>query len=172
MLAMTDEWVKFERAPFDHPEIMEGANGKLISDRPHTFKLFGSWEFAEHFLMSGNALFQSGIPYGAIGCHPDLGAFYGCQFFYDGDELVNRGSRGRTDNVYQLDFGLQYSLMMGKRNSRLVIGVDVINLFDLDSETGVDEYVGDEVGSPNLNYLHTSGFQQPRYVRISARLDF
>jgi hypothetical protein len=62
--------------------------------------------------------------------------------------------------------------MMGKRDTRLIISLDIINLFDLESETGVDEFVGDDVGSPNLNYLHTSGFQQPRYVRIGARLDF
>jgi len=56
---------------FDLPEIMEGAYGKLPIDRPHTVKLFGSWDFREHWQVSGNFLFQSGTPYGAYGCHPN-----------------------------------------------------------------------------------------------------
>ena len=49
---------------------------------------------------------------------------------------------------------------------------DVINLFNTDTESGrfEDTVAGD--GDPNLNYGRPSGFQQPRYVRLSARLVF
>jgi hypothetical protein len=157
---------------FDIPEVMEGAYGKLASDRPHTLKLFGSWNFANQWQVSGNFLFQSGVAYGARGCHPNPEVGYGCQFFYDGDELVPRGSRGRSDDIYQMDLGLQYSLPVRYQDGHFYLRADVFNVFNADTETGRFEDTQTGGGESNLNYDRPSGFQQPRYVRLSARLEF
>jgi len=156
---------------FDNPELMEGAYGKLASDRPHTLKLFGSWDFTGRWQLSGNFLYQSGVAYGARGCHPNPG-LPSCDYFYDDGELVARGSRGRSDDIYQLDLGLQFNLPLDFQEGHLYLRADVINVFNADIESGrfEDTVAGD--GEPNLNYGYPSGFQQPRYVRISARLVF
>jgi hypothetical protein len=156
---------------FDTPEIMEGAYGKLASDRPHTLKLFGAWDFAEHWQMSGNFLFQSGMAYGAYGCYPEPGV-PSCDYFYDGDELVPRGSRGRSDDIYQLDLGLQFSLPIGSRDGFLYLRADVFNVFNSDTATQLDESTVRDNGERSLMYLSPNSFQQPRYVRLSARLVF
>jgi len=157
---------------FDHPEIMEGAYGRLASDRPHTLKLFGSWDITTRWQVSGNFLYQSGVAYGALGCHPNPDVPYGCEYFYADGEQVPRGSIGRSDNIYQLDLGLQFSLPLGYRNGRLYLRADINNVFNADTESGrfEDTVAGD--GDPNLNYGRPSGFQEPRYVRLSARLVF
>jgi hypothetical protein len=139
-------------AMFDIPEIMEGAYGKLASDRPHTLKLFGTWDFTNHWQVSGNFLFQSGVAYGARGCHPDPEIGYGCQFFFDGDELVPRGSWGRSDDIYQMDLSLQYSLPVRYRDGHFYLRADVFNVFNADTETGRFEDTQTGGGEPNLNY--------------------
>ncbi len=157
---------------FDHPELMEGAYGRLASDRPHTLKLFGSWDITARWQVSGNFLYQSGVAYGARGCHPNPDVPYGCDYFYADGEQVPRGSRGRSDDIYQLDLGLQFSLPLGYRNGRLYLRADINNVFNADTESGrfEDTVAGD--GDSNLNYGRPAGFQEPRYVRLSARLVF
>jgi hypothetical protein len=157
---------------FDLPELTEGAYGRLPGDRPHSLKLYGSWDFAERWQLGGNFLFQSGVAYGARGCHPVLGFTYSCTAFYDGDELVSRGTRGRSDDIYQLDLGLQYSLILGRSEGLLRLRMDVFNVFNADSETFRLEDTDLENGAPDLNYGLPGGFQEPRRVRLSARLDF
>ena len=127
--------------------------------------LVGRWQ------LSGNFLYQSGVAYGARGCHPNPG-LPSCDYFYDDGELVARGSRGRSDDIYQLDLGLQFNLPLDFQEGHLYLRADVINVFNADIESGrfEDTVAGD--GEPNLNYGYPSGFQQPRYVRISARLVF
>lgn len=157
---------------FDLPEIMQGADGKLPSDRPHTVKLFGSWSFGDHWELAGNFLFHSGVPYGARGCHPDLGPFYGCQFFYDGAQLVPRGSRGRSGDVFRLDVGLQFRWPSGYRNGLFRARVDVMNVLNAHTATSLRENVVTQEGATDLDYGLPLGFQQPRSVRLSARFDF
>ncbi len=156
---------------FDTPKLMEGAYGKLASDRPQTLKLFGAWDFAEHWQMSGNFLFQSGMAYGARGCHPEPDLPW-CDYFYDDGEIVPRGSRGRSDDIYQLDLGLQFSLPLGDRDGRLYLRVDMINVFDSDTATQLNESTVRGDGERNLMYLSPRSYQPPRYARLSARISF
>jgi len=85
---------------------------------------------------------------------------------------VPRGSRGRSDNIYNLDLGLQFILPLRYRDGRLRVRLDVFNVFDTRRETGRVESAETDDGNPDPNYLLPSGFQQPRYLRLSARVDF
>ena len=111
------------------------------------------------------------MAYGAIGCHPEPDLPW-CDYFYDDGELVPRGSRGRTDDIYQLDLGLQFSLPLGYRDGSLYLRADVINVFDSDTATHLQEGTVRGDGERNLMYLSPRSFQQPRYVRLSARIRF
>lgn len=97
---------------------------------------------------------------------------YGCVYFYDDGELVPRGSRGRSDDIYQLDLGLQYSLPIGYRDGHFYLRADMINVFNADTESGRIEDTVTGGGEPNFNYGYPAGFQQPRYVRLSTRMVF
>jgi hypothetical protein len=156
---------------FDHPNIMEGADGRLPHDRPQTLKLFGSWSFAGRWDLSGNFLFQSGRPYGALGVHPSGDPPWDIAFYHNG-ELVPRGSRGRTPELYQLDLGLQYTLPLNDGNGSVRFRVDVFNVFDSDVAAEYWEKTQTRTGAPDSRYLLPLNFQDPRYVRLSARIDF
>lgn len=153
------------------PQSMEGSDGNLPNDRPHTLKLFGNWTFANRWDLSGNFLFQSGRPYGARGMHPS-GIPPWPLSFYDNGKLVPRGSRGRTPNLWQLDLGLQYTLPLNYRNGSMRFRVDVFNVFNSDVATALREETQFFRGDRDLRYLLPNNFQDPRYVRLSARIDF
>jgi hypothetical protein len=157
---------------FDIPELMEGARGRLVNDRPHTLKLFGAWDFTPRWLVSGNFLFQSGRPYGAIGFHPELPSFIDSAFYSSG-VLTPRGSLGRTDDIKQLDLGIQYRFPFNYRNGEMQLRLDVFNVFNSDSETELHEQSESQnFGEIDHHFLTPTSFQQPRFVRISARFDF
>ncbi|HEY5613095.1 MAG TPA: TonB-dependent receptor, partial [Lysobacter sp.] len=95
---------------FDQPGLGDGSYGRLPNDRPHTLKVWGAWQFAPEWLVSGNLLVQSGRPINCFGNHPtdDFAAAYGTESFYCDGVLVPRGSRGRTPTFKSLDLGLEY----------------------------------------------------------------
>jgi hypothetical protein len=156
---------------FDFPTLTEGSYGLLANDRPHTLKLFGNWFFAERWQLSGNFLFQSGRPLSAYGIHPS-GTPNWNQAFFDNGEVVQRGSRGRTDDLYRLDLGLQYVVAIGDEKGLLKFRVDVFNLFDSDTSIEHHELTQRGNGSIDPRFGLPRNFQQPRYVRLSARMDF
>ena len=92
--------------------------------------------------------------------------------FYDNGKLVPRGSRGRTPNLWQLDLGLQYTLPLNYRNGSMRFRVDVFNVFNSDVATTLREETQFFRGDRDLRYLLPNNFQDPRYVRLSARIDF
>jgi len=57
-------------------------------------------------------------------------------------------------------------------NGHLYLRADINNVFNADTESGRFEDTVAGGGDPNLNYGRPSGFQEPRYVRLSARLVF
>ena len=166
-------------ASFDFPELTEGAYGSLPNDRPHTLKLFGAWEFANKWQLSGNFLFQSGRPYGALGFHPNL-PITNVAFYKDG-ELVPRGSLGRTPDLHNLDLGLKYTmplddgngrlqLKLDDGNGRLQLKLDVFNVFNNDTVTELID-LAERSDGPNPRHLFPASFQRPRSVRLSVRID-
>ncbi|MGH8077933.1 MAG: TonB-dependent receptor plug domain-containing protein, partial [Lysobacter sp.] len=82
---------------FDQPGLGDGSYGRLPNDRPHTLKVWGAWQFAPEWLVSGNLLVQSGRPINCFGNHPtdEFAQAYGTESFYCDGVLVPRGSRGR-----------------------------------------------------------------------------
>ncbi len=157
---------------FDQPGLLDGAYGPLPNDRPHTFKLFGAWQFADHWKVSGNFLAQSGRPINAFGVHPTdvFAAAYGAESFYENGVLVPRGSRGRTDFLTKLDLGLEYTTTLSGMDVQA--RVDIFNVFDSRTVTEVVETAETDEGTPDPAYLVPTRYQTPRYVRFTVRLNF
>ena len=158
---------------FDQPGLLDGAYGPLPNDRPHTVKIFGAWEFIQNWQLGFNALMTSGRPINAFGIHPTdpFAALYGEESFYQNGVLVPRGSRGRTPFRTNVDLSLQYTHDFGWRDSTAVFKVDLFNVFDVHTVTEVNE-VADDGNTVNIDYLTTTAFQQPQYVRFSANFRF
>ena len=174
---------------FDYPLMAfmgngEPALGRLPTDRPHQFKVQANYELPFGTLMGVNQYVASGIPVtreaAAISGHS-----YPIQY-------LGRLSDGRTPTISQTDFTVSHSFRLGARN--LVVGMDVINLFDQQTainkfmtqlQTDVvqfgeaDFYAGNvdfvrlaNAARQDPRFLLDNDFQLPRVIRVSARFSF
>lgn len=75
---------------FDLVSLLNGVYGRLPNDRPHQFKLNGSYQLPGKLLLSGNFYIQSGIPFNALVPHPLYGDNEG--FCIPGLSCVPRGT--------------------------------------------------------------------------------
>lgn len=101
-------------------------NGRLATDRPHTFKVNAGYNF-DWFGSSSNStdlttfiVAESGTPVSTR-----------VSFFNANTFLNGRGDLGRTDNFYQTDVAVTHKYKFG-RDARytLAFNVDVLNLFN------------------------------------------
>jgi hypothetical protein len=101
------------------------SNGVLGTDRPNQFKLQGTYDLPWGTLVGVNFLAQDGIPKSTIIKERSDGT----NFFPDG-----RGDLGRTPWINQTDLLLQQQVPL-PRNFRVLVAVNVINLFDQKTPT-------------------------------------
>ena len=164
---------------FDQPGLLDGAYGDLPNDRRHQVKMFGYYALTDDIILGANLQYWSGRPVNAFGYHPtDIFAqAYDSESFYAGGELAPRGSRGRTNDYWNLDVSASYTLDVFE-DYELTLRADVFNVFNNDETTEVVEIYDDESSidplnpTVNPNYGLPSNWQTPRYVRLSARFAF
>ena len=158
---------------YDFAGLLDGATGDLPNDRRHQVKIWGAWQVAARWQVSGAFQFLSGRPRNAFGLHPSdpYARRYGAESFFDQGTLVPRGSLGTTDDTYRLDLGLKYTEDLGRRGT-LTARLDVFNLFDRHTVTEVDEAAEEESGAPSPTFGLPTRFQQPRTVRAGLQYDF
>ena len=159
---------------FDFAGLLDGASGNLPNDRRHLLRLWGVWQFAERWQVSGAFEYASGRPRNALGHHPTdpYAQLYGSGAFFRQGELVPRGSLGRTPDIYRFDLGFKYT-REAFAGGELTVRLDIFNLFDFDEETEVDEYA--EMwwsGRPSETFGLPVRFQQPRSVRLGMQYKF
>lgn len=181
----------FDFAAFEH-----GAYGYLPNDRRHTFKLFGAYDLTDEWSVGGNLLIQSGrpvncngyIPVGALGIDdPDagtIGAYSGSSFYcldpngaFEDPEtglryaLGNRGDRGRTPWIKQIDLGVNYEPTWLEG---LTLQMKVFNVLNAQTATEWNEssQATREQRFLDPDFLNDVNFQQPRYVRFTVRYEF
>ena len=158
---------------FDQPGLLDGGYGNLPNDRRHTIKAFGTYKFDMGLSLGANFMWQTGRPQNCFGIHPTDGfaAAYGDESFYCLGELKSRGSLGRTDDYWNLDLNAQYPVAFGN-NQKLLLTMDVFNLFDSDSVTEVQES-GERIEGEAYQYFgEPLQYQSPRAIRFGVRYDF
>ena len=180
---------------FDQPGLTDFAYGDLPNDRRHTIKAFGTYQLDNGLRFGANILWQSGRPVSCFGTHPtDLFAQdYGADsHFCFGEEDgtteipgtdpqeyvpalgdgrgVKRGSLGNTPDIMTIDATAQYAMEMG--GASVLWTLDVFNLFDSANATVYNEFFESDGGVPDSDYGLIRQYQQPRTVRLSARLRF
>jgi len=92
--------------------------GPQGTDRPHQFKMQGTYDLPWGTLVGVNAIVESGIPRSTVMTQKNIAFFpYG------------RGDLGRTPTYSQVDLLVQQEFRM-PRNLRMTVGVNAVNLFD------------------------------------------
>jgi hypothetical protein len=165
---------------FDFAGLMEGAYGNLPNDRRHQLKFFSSYQFNDNWTIDGSFTYQSGRPLNAFGVHPtdEYAQQYGVESFYmrvsDGPPaesvLVPRGSLGEGEDITTVNVGFTYQATAGR--GRLAARIDVLNLFDSEGVTEIDELADEESGVHSVTYGLPLYFQEPRQVRFGIQYQF
>lgn len=163
--------------------------GALTLDRPHQFKVNGSYMF--DFGLTAGAFLRG---YSGSPITPQIGVNQSAITHPEG-----RGSRGRTPFVTQADAFLQYGFKVGKR-VRAVASANIINVFNQSETRGVfpgalqgasaviavplasyfgvtgydweGTYAALPLANKDPRFLQPQLFQVPRSVRLGVRLDF
>ncbi|WP_235880096.1 TonB-dependent receptor [Polyangium aurulentum] len=119
---------------FDLQSLLPNREGPLPGDRTHSIKLYGAKEFAlpggAHLSLGASYTTRSGTPLNVLGAHP----------IYDRGEvfILPRGAGGRTPWVHNIDTNVTVGYQIAK-DSRLTVGLDVFNLFNLQTATSFDQ---------------------------------
>jgi hypothetical protein len=128
---------------FDYADFLINADGKLSNDRPHSFKVNGSYTLqdgaAKDLTMGVSTYWRSGTPLTA----------YGYSFGYSNWEyyLTPRGSLGRNPSEYEINLHFDYPFKLGSGRELSLI-LDVFNALDRQSLTVYDQRYNLESDGP------------------------
>ena len=179
-------------ALYDIPSFLPNSDGRLRSDKPYQFKMFGAYSFDWGLTLSEGFMLSAGVPISAQG--PEIVNGYGDGTIF----LQERGSQGRTPSYWNIDFHADYRLPFDRLGAGRSISVilDVFNLFNSNEILEQDQdytYEGDEnfhlwaddsnldeFGNPSFNpslpaspfYKQSSLRQSPRAMQIGFKFTF
>jgi hypothetical protein len=155
---------------YDYPIFLQNARGYLSNDRRHTFKLDGSYVAPFGVTVGLSAFYFTGTPLNKYGYYND----YRNYELY----LAQRGSVGRTPDIYDADVHLAYGIPLGA--AQLNVGADVFNVLNLQRTLAQDQRFDLSGGDPpgvnpgpaNPNYLRPISFTGRRSLRVFGRVSF
>ncbi len=170
---------------FDLPSLLAGLYGRLPNDRPHQFKLNGSYQTPFKLMLSSNFYIQSGIPFSDLIPHAVYGENEGfghprgtAPIPADAPGGIKAGST-RTPSTYQLDFGAYYPIQFSETR-QLRFQFDWFNVTNAQRAVRLDETVRVSNGIPGagegrfLNPFFGTGsvFQFPSTLRLGVKFSF
>jgi outer membrane receptor protein involved in Fe transport len=180
---------------FDLVSLLANSYGRLPNDRPHQFKLDGSYRTPFKLLIGGSFRAQSGIPFNALIAHPVYGdneGFLvprGTAIVPDAGAVVAGGSAGvnsvggtRSPTTYNLDLNAYYPIQFGE-NRQLRLQVDWFNVFNSQRAVTLNQTLRTTSGvtgaaaaglpdQPNPFYGTGSIFQFPSSLRLGLKFQF
>jgi hypothetical protein len=154
---------------FDLVSLLKNSYGRLPNDRPHQFKLDGSYRTGINLLLSASVRAQSGIPLNELIPHPVYGNNEGFN--------VPRGSAGRTPVTTGLDLGAYYPIKISE-TKQLRFQADWFNVFNTQRKIRQDETLEITIGSagepnvPNPFFKEGTIFQYPSAIRLGVKFQF
>lgn len=180
-------------AYYDIPSMLVNAQGKLRSDKPYQFKVFGAYSFPMGLTVSEAFYYSAGIPIDIRGPEIYNGYSDGNVFFKP------RGSNGRTPDFWNLDLHADYALPFLRTATRgISLIVDAFNVMNNHEVLEVDtDYVyegmdpdllaqwerddnldssGNPMFDPNLDHSPYYGtptlYQSPRTVQLGVKFTY
>lgn len=168
-VAMTMTW--------DHPELMLHGSGYLPNDRTHFIKAFGFYQLSPEWRVSAALTAATGRPRNCYGYLVDGSDYYndnmayGAYYHFCNGEPSPRGTAGRLPDTAKLDLGVAYAPDV--LDNRLVLGLDVFNVFDQQVAQNVEErWESGGVGTPYAHSGRVVSYTAPRSMRFTLRYDF
>ncbi|MDQ7998078.1 MAG: TonB-dependent receptor [Luteibacter sp.] len=158
---------------WDYAEVMQYSNGELANSRKHNFKIYGSYQLASEWLVSGNINIASGAPrsclgfYGPNETNPNLG--YGSYYHWCDGQPSPPGEAGHNPWTYIVTGSVEYRPEWADK--KLAFNVTVFNLLNQRKETQVYPIHG-SAASLNPRYDVPLYQTQPRYARFGITYDF
>jgi hypothetical protein len=174
---------------FDLVSLLNGLYGRLPNDRPHQFKLNGSYETPWKFVISGNFYAQSGVPFNQLVPHAVYGNNEGfgvprgtaivplVPFDSTNPNVVDSVGSTRSPFTYNLDLGGYIPIKFGE-TKQLRFTVDWFNVLNQQKAVTLDQTFQINSGisgvPPVTNPFYGSGviFQFPSSLRLGAKFQF
>jgi hypothetical protein len=129
--------------------------GYMAGDRPHVFKLFGSWEFFRNLSVGGFLRVQSGRPWEAR-----LRDYYGNYYRY-----VEAAGTNRLKTWTNLDLQLSYAIPLGGRFNG-ILEARVMNVFDQQTVLSLD------VRQDQPTFRNATSYASPRKFALTFYVNF
>jgi outer membrane receptor protein involved in Fe transport len=163
---------------FDLPSLLHNLYGRLPNDRPHQFKLNGTYRTPIKLTFSGNFYAQSGQPFNEFIPHPVYGNNEGLAL-PRGTAINPITGRNRTPTTFQLDLGAYYPVALGEKRE-LRFQFDWFNVTNTQRSIRDDETFTINSGIPGAqgiqfpNPFYGTGlvFQFPSTVRLGVKFSF
>jgi outer membrane receptor protein involved in Fe transport len=161
---------------FDLVSLLKNTYGRLPNDRPHQFKVDGTYRTPFKLLVSTSFRAQSGIPYDQLIPHPVYGNNEG--FAVPRGTAINPlTGRNRTPTTWNLDFGAYYPIQLGE-NRQLRLQLDWFNVTN--SQRAIRQDTTFQINSgatgiaPVNNPFYGTGtiFQFPSALRLGVKFQF
>ena len=161
---------------FDLVSLLNNQYGRLPNDRPHQFKVDGTYRTPFKLLLSTSFRAQSGIPFNALIPHPLYGDNEGFEV-QRGTAVNPLTGRNRTPTTWNLDLGAYYPLQLGE-NRQLRFQLDWFNVTNTQRAVREDETLRINSGAPGIaaqpNPFYGRGliFQFPSALRLGIKFQF
>ncbi len=148
---------------YDYRRFLDHAYGYLSNDRRHTLKLDGSYILPFGVQLGLSAYYFTGTPLNRMGYDNDYRNY---ELF-----LQDRGTVGRTPDVYDADLHLAYTVPIGP--VKALIGVDIFNILNQQRALAQDQRYDLGPGGPQqANYLREVSWTGRRSLRANLRVSF
>ena len=145
------------------------------TDRPHQFKVDGSYRTPFKLLIGASFRAQSGIPYNQLTPHPIYGnnEGFGVQrgtatvpvvtaVQAGFPNVVNSIGTSRTPFTYNLDMNFYYPIKIGEKKE-LRLSADWFNVFNTQRAIRLDETFSINSGIPGVANIPSNQFPNPFY---------
>ncbi|MEX1827716.1 TonB-dependent receptor plug domain-containing protein [Luteibacter sp. CQ10] len=159
---------------WDYASLMDYANGYQPNDRKHQLKLYGSYQIAPEWMVSGNITVQSGRPKECLGRYISNGmetdpAGYGSYYHFCNNMPSRPGDAGRQPWQELVDVSIEYRPLWAER--KLAFSASIFNLLNqqrpdiTDPVSGSNNVVAD-------GFERVGAYTTPRYARFGITYDF
>jgi outer membrane receptor protein involved in Fe transport len=160
---------------FDLVSLLDGMYGRLPNDRPHQFKLDGSYRWPFKLMTGASFRAQSGIPFNALIPHPVYGNNEGfgvprgtavvptVTATQPGfPNVVDSIGSNRTPTTFNLDMNAYYPIAFGEKRE-LRLQLDWFNVFNNQRAIRLDETQSINSGIPGVQNIPANRFENPFY---------
>ena len=158
---------------WDHPELMEYADGYLPNDRRHQIKAYGYVALGAEWQVAGAATYESGRPRSCLGTYQGVNKDdplwqannYGSNYHYCFGKPSPRGTLGRLPENTRIDLSVTYKPKFFKG---LELTTEIFNILNQQSVLAMEERGETNAGGKRNIYELPAGNAAPRSFRFTA----